>query len=360
MKIRHWAMTNGSGMHRVGESIAKAETALGFDSAIVDCQRESEAWTEAIEADVHVVHTHMPNPIQKKVTGKVVWVAHGTPDHVFQGSVEAGITASYGHADSLMLMQYWLRNADARVTFWPRHQWIYQQMVDKGTTVHCVPLGIDTEFWANGVTRGKYEGTPSVFTAENPHYIKWPYDLYIAWPAIFKALDGAKLHSIYLPRDMHRWFFPLVNANGCSYGSHISPITFPHDELRHVLKSIDYYVGLVRYGDFNHMGLQAACAGAKTISYAGNPYTDFWITEGDQRTMAVELTAILKGDVTPRSKLPVPDLADTARAMLAIYEGLYDGPSRRISQLDVPVVQPQAHNGTKHHRSGNRLVRHLG
>jgi hypothetical protein len=161
-----------------------------------------------------------------------------------------------------------------------------------------------------------------VLTAENPHTIKWPYDLYIAWPEIFDAVDGAKLHSIYMPRDMHRWVFPLVNANGCAYGSHISPITFAHEELRNVFKSVDFYCGLVRYGDFNQIALQANAGGARTISYAGNDHSDFWISEGDQRQMAKELTAILLGQVEPRAKTPVADITETTAGFKAIYESV--------------------------------------
>ena len=324
MKVIHWSLKNNSGMHRVAESIATAEKFAGLDSQNVDCSIRSEEWEAALDADVHVVHTHFPHELRKKVSKplKIVWVAHGTPDHVFQSSVEAGLGAPYGHSDPFMLMQYWLRNADARVTFWPRHQWIYQRLVDKTSKVHHVPLGVDKAFWAGGASRGKYEGTPSVLTAENPHYIKWPYDLYLAWPEVFDALDGAKLHSIYMPRDMHRWVFPLINANGTAYSSHISPVTFAHEELRNVFKSVDFYCGLVRYGDFNQIALQANAGGATTISYAGNEYADYWITEGDQRTMAVELTAVLNGSAEKRVKTPVPDIADTAAGFKAIYESL--------------------------------------
>jgi hypothetical protein len=334
MKVVHWSLKNGSGMHRVAESIAQAERVIGLDSLNVNCAVESDEWQAAIDADVHVIHTHLPDIFRKRVTKplKMVWVAHGTPDHVFQSSVEAGLGAPYGHGDSLMLMQYWLRNADARVTFWPRHQWIYQRMVDRGTTVYCLPLGVDTAFWAAGASRGKYEGAPSVFTAENPHYIKWPYDLFTLWPAVHDEITTAKLHAVYVARDQHRWFFPWVNANGCSYSAHISPATFPHDELRNVFKSIDFFVGLVRYGDFNQLGLQANAAGATSISYAGNPYSDYWITEGDQREMARQFVAILSGNVAKRPKTIVPDLAETARAMIDVYEQIVP-----VTSILVPV-----------------------
>lgn len=320
MKVIHWSLKNGSGMHRVSENIMDAEKALGIDSHHVDCSAKSEEWDKAVDADVHVVHTHLPDVLKKQLKHlRIVWVAHGTPNHVIQSSIEAG-AVGYGHSDSLMLMQHWLRNADARVTFWPRHQWIYQRMVDKGITVHHVPLGVDREFWADQPSRGKYQGEPSVWTGENPHWIKWPLDLYTIWPAILEEFPLAKLHSVYMPRDMHRWVFPFVNANGASYGAHISAQTWPHDELRSVFKSIDFFIGLVRYGDFNQLQLQASAAGATVISYRGNEYADYWMTEGDERMMAKDLIAILKGDVPKREKSPVPHIRDTAKAMIQIYE----------------------------------------
>jgi hypothetical protein len=184
-------------------------------------------------------------------------------------------------------------------------------------------MGIDTDFWAEGGSDGKWVGTPSVMTGENCHQIKWPLDLFIIWPWIYDQIPDACLHAIYLPNDMHRWFFPLVNRNGASYGAHITPLAFHGPALRNVFKSTDYQVGLVRYGDFNRMSLEAnAAKGCKTVSYRGNPYTDFWVTEGDQRKIAEELTEIIRGEVKPRVKSPVPNHLEMANTMKGLYETL--------------------------------------
>lgn len=333
MKIAHWTIENGSGMHRVAEAIKDAEIVLGLDSFITN-PTEPETWERAEHADVHVIHTHLPPEMKARATKpfKTVYVAHGTPDHVFQSSVEAGANWPYGFSNSLMMLMHWLRRADARVTFWPRHQWIYQTMVDQGTAVHCIPLGVDTAFWSSGVSRGKYQGTPSVWTAENCHTIKWPYDLFTIWPQVADGFPEACLHAGYLPKDEHWWFAPWVYANGAAYRAHISPTMWPHDELRNVFKSIDFQVGLVRYGDFNQLSLQANAAGVTSISYAGNPYADYWMREGDQRGMAMELTAILNGDVPKRVKSPVPDIAETAMAMRDIYESLVTTIGKRFHE----------------------------
>jgi len=310
-------------MHRVAESIALAECALGHDSILVNPQQPNE-WDAGVDADIHVLHTHFPVAMTKRLSKpqKIVYVAHGTPDHVFQSSVEDGSNFPYGFSNTLLQEMNWLKNADARVTFWPRHQWIFQQMVDNGTKVHLVPLGVDKAFWSAGATRGRFAGAPSVFAAENAHYIKWPYDLFVAWPDVARALDEATLHCIYLPKDMHWWFAPFCYANGSAYRSHISPITFDTEGLRNAFQSTDFFCGLVRYGDFNQLSLQANAAGATTISYAGNDYADYWVTEGDQRILVRELTAILKGETPKRAKTPVPDISETAAAMVAIYEGI--------------------------------------
>lgn len=324
MRIAHWYGFPGSGMANVCCSIAAAERAIGLDSHDINIHKvidnDLDEWADA---DIHVAHTHFPNEMRKRLTKplKLVWVGHGTPEHCFISAVESAKNG-YGHGDSWMLFQYWLQHADARVTFWPRHQAIMETMVDKGTKVHLVPLGVNREFWAKGVSKGKFAGNPSVFTAENAHQIKSPLDLFIAWPWVYGQVPDASLHACYVPSDQHRWFFPLVNRNGTSYGSHISSYTFPHVELRNVFKSVDFYCGLVRYGDFNKISLEANAAGCKTISYAGNEHSDYWLPEGDQRAIAAELVKILRGEVEPRQKTPVSDVSETALAMQAVYESI--------------------------------------
>jgi hypothetical protein len=337
MKVGHWTLFNGSGMNNVARSFVEAERKLGIDSHLCHLSDDKD-WSFMEDCDIHVSHTHFPDSMRKRLKKplKLVWICHGTPEHVFHSAVEAGTTGGYGHGDGFMLFQYWLRNADARVTFWPRHQAILQTMVDKGTDVHLVPLGVEKDFWSSGVSGGKYAGTPSVWSGENCHYIKWPLDLFLMWPWVYRELNGACLHVAYLPQDQHRWFFPLVNSNGASYGAHISKLTFHHDVLRNIFKSVDYFIGLVRYGDFNRLCLEANAAGAKTISYPGNPYSDFWLPEGDQRNTAAELVKVLKGEVEPRIKTGVPDIQETAEAMRKIYESILIGSIH-------PVLSPNGH-----------------
>ncbi len=322
LKVAHWTITNGSGMHRVAESLAKAETALGHDSILVDPTKE-ETWVLADDADVHVCHTHIPTQMKRRSTKpyRRVWVGHGTPDHVFENTIEEIARGSYGHGDGVMLMQYWLKEADAKVTFWPRHKSIYDRMLTKGARpTDCIPLGVDLEFWKAGKdTEGKFAGEPSVFTCENPHRIKWPYDLFNAWPDVSDELPDARLHCTYVARDMHRAIFPWINANGTAFTSYLSPAVYQWEWLRNAFRSTDFFCGLVRYGDLNHIGQQANAAGAKTISYIGNPHSDFWITEGSHVEMAKELLEIMKGDRAPRAKTPVADISETATAMVKVY-----------------------------------------
>ena len=325
MKVAHWVWLNKSGMARVAESMALAERAIGLDSVLVDVMGDLAKWELVHDADIHVCHTHIPDVQRRKFKAghKVVYVAHGTPEHIFKSAVEAGLNKGYGHADSWMLTQNWLRTADATVTFWPRHQALWKSLSDRRTKVECIPLGVDRTFWKPTPSQGKFAGSPSLFTAENCHDIKWPLDLFIAWPWVIERVNPeAKLHAAYLPNNQHRWFFPLVNRNGCSYASHISGESFDHERLRNAFCSVDYYVGLVRYGDHNRISLEANACGVKTISYAGNPYSTFWIPEGDQRVMADALVDIIEGKTPPREVSQVPDISETASAMKAVYESL--------------------------------------
>lgn len=320
MKIAHWAFKNGSGLHKLAEELANAECALGHESVLVNNLDPNE-WSKGLGADVSVLHSHIPDSIMPDIK-KLVYCIHGTPEHVFQSSVEMGINQGYGASDPFMMAQHFLNVSDAVVTWWERSRDIWQSMCHKNAKVHYVPMGVDKEFWQPVQTRGKYAGTPSLFTAENCHYIKWPLDLFYLWPWVLKEIPTAVLHVHYLPRDQHRWFFPLINANGASYKSYISAPPLDKPELKNAFCSTDFYIGLVRYGDVNKICLEAKSCGAKVISYAGNEWADYWITEGDQRNMTKELLAILKGETQPRQSKPIPDISETAKGMIEVYESL--------------------------------------
>ena len=320
-KIAHWCLINNSGMNNVAASLVASERSLGLDSVLVDCVTPS-AWPAGDNADIHVIHTHLPDAYLHTQKPKI-WIAHGTPEVMFHSGYEQGlINANYGHGDAWMMAQYWLQHCDVTVTFWERHQRIWKSLSDKRTRIELIPMGVDKEFWKPVPTGGKYAGSPSVFTAENQYEIKWYLDLFIAWPWITSQIHLARLHAIYLPKDQHRWFFPLVNRNGCSFHSHLGPQVFSRENLRNAFCSTDFVIGLVRYGDFDRLSLEANACGAKTITYKGNPYADYWITEGDQRTMADDLVAILSGKVFPRKKTPVAESKETATEMFRIYESL--------------------------------------
>lgn len=320
MRIAHWTLKNGSGMNKVAQELSDSEKALGYDSSVLSSFDLSD-YEVGMGADIHVSHSHVPDKV-RAAGGKTVWVGHGTPEHCFQTSVEAGTKGQYAHSDSWMLIQWWLQHADALVTFWPRHQKIWQSMCDKGRKVECVPMGVNKSFWMPIESRGKFAGTPSLFSCENSHYIKWPLDLAIMWGWIAEEMPEARLHLIYMPRDQHRWWFTLMNRNGSAYKSYISPIAFSPDELRNAFCSVDYFFSPVRYGDYNRVCLEAKSSGCKVVSFEGNPYADFWLPEGDQRRQAKELTEILNGHKEPEATESVPDILDTARAMISIYDGI--------------------------------------
>jgi hypothetical protein len=320
MKISHWTLKNNSGMFRVAEELATCENTLGIEAQVLDPFTEAD---KGMDSDIHVSHTHIPDVVRATSKGKIVWIGHGTPEHCFQGSVEAGLNKGYGHADGFMLVQWWLQNSDALVTFWPRHQAIWQSLCDKNTQVHYLPLGVDKTFWRPVESNGKYQGNPSVFSCENAHYIKWPLDLVIMWPWISRVFYEAYLHLIYLPTDQHRWWFPLMNRNGTHFKAHINGGAFAKPDLRNAFASVDFFTSFVRYGDFNRACLEAKATGCKIISFEGNPYADYWIPEGDQRRQCEAMIEIMKGKVEPRETEEVPDIMDTAKSLIKeVYEKL--------------------------------------
>lgn len=315
-------------MNRVAEGCLRGDLLAGLDAVIVNVQNPG-TWEHAFDADIHVAHTWFPETYNGKRLDRMltkplnlVYVAHGTPEFIFESSVDEGLFAGYGHGDPWMVFQHALQSADAVVTFWPRHAALYKTMLDKRSILATVPMGIDTDFWCPGETKGKYVGTPSVFFCESPHKIKWPYDILTAWPLIYPETDGACLHIKGMSVALNRWMFPLVNRNGSSYAAHISNLVDAPEGLRNTFRSVDYQIGPVRYGDFNRVSLEANAAGTKTISYAGNPYSDYWLSSHDQRVIATEMLSIFRGDIAPREKTEVPSLSDMATALHTVYERL--------------------------------------
>ena len=186
MKIVHWTLGNNSGLSGVAKDISKTEKGLGHDSLVIPSDNETEDWDKGVDADIYVIHSHFPDKVRKKAKGKIVFIAHGTPEHCFQTAIEQHTYHGYEGGNSFMLSSYWLRNADATVTFWPRHQAIWQSLTTKEVTL--IPLGVDLDFWKKVESKGKWAGSPSIVTMENPHYIKWPLDLFFAWPWVSKAI----------------------------------------------------------------------------------------------------------------------------------------------------------------------------
>ena len=327
-KIRHWVATNGSGMNHVAEQMAQAERYYDQDSKIVDIGKP-DTWEEALDADIQVCHTDFPEAARLKAKPhKSVFVVHGTPEVVFESTIERFAYPGYAPSDGWQLLKHWIRHADATVTFWERHASFYRSMLPQRVAeqmVRVVPLGVDKGFWAGGTSHGAYQGQPSVWMSENQARIKWALDTIIAWPMVTQELPNACLHAHYIPTGLHRFFLDLANSNDCAFKAHLSSSTYTHAQLRDIWKDVEFLWSPVRYGDHNNLFMQAAASGIQTISYAGNPYADFWIHEGDQREMARQLVPILRHDVEPRAdKLPVPDLTDMGMAMLCVYESLYD------------------------------------
>lgn len=344
MKIAHWSMKNGSGMHHVAESMARAELSAGVDSRCLDPFDPAEAdWEWALDADAHVGHTRIPDLIAKKPfkasctkPWRVVFPVHGTPELVFESTVTDGAANGYGAGRSYAGHQIGMQEADAIVTFWPRHRDLYDLATDKHTIVDLVPMGINAAYWQGGASKGKYEGAPSFFNCDNAYAFKWAIEVLRVWRLVLKDIPHAGLHISHIPTDLLRHVDALAMRYGSLTRAWVGSWSYDHDNLRNIYKSVDFYISPVRYGDFNRTSLEAGAGGAKVISYPGNEYADFWMPEGDQRAVAAMLVQIGKGDVEPRPKTPIPSEEDMAQAMIHVYERILDRAPTNFALGEIP------------------------
>lgn len=301
----------------MAEEISVAEKLAGLDSSCLDGDNPG-TFPKAEGADVHVIHGHLPAAFDTD-SAKKVFVAHGTPESCFISSMSESVLG-HGASDAFMQSLYRVKASDAVATFWPRHQAIWKSMMDRGRDVDLIPMGIDRSKWKRRECTGKWAGSPSLLTAENCHSIKWPLDLFTAMPWVMQELRDMRLHCFYIPLDQIRWWTMLSCANGSAYRTFMVSACMNSERLLDAFCSVDFYIGLVRYGDHDRICLEAKVAGCPVISHRGNEYADFWIDEGDQRTIAAQLLMILKGQVSKRESKPVPDISETAAALRKIYE----------------------------------------
>lgn len=318
MKVAHWTYFNGSGLTNVAQTMSAAEAKLGIDSIMCDTSKV-ETWGAGMDADIHVVHSHIPDKLAFDDATKIVVVEHGSPEHCFEVSVTQAMYQGYGAGDSWNISTYLCRRANVVVTFWPRQAAIWKTLTER--PVHVIPMGIDRSFWKRtGVL--PLAGTPSVFCAENAHTVKWPLDMVMMWPWIVKGLPDARLHAINLPTDQQRWWTSLSVLNNALYTAYIYAIKLGPEGLRNHFSAASFYYSPVRYGDHNRVCLEAASCGCKVISFEGNEYAHYWVREGDQRRQFEDIMDILRGNRPERVPAPVPASEEMAAAMLMIYGAL--------------------------------------
>lgn len=334
MKSLHWCSPNNSGMHHVAASMVRAELALGVEARMLDPHDSTKTgWELAAEADIHINHTHLPDEFRHK---PFVFPHHGTPELIFELSVRESegnpYNAGTGQAQHFRLMQ----DADAIVCFVPRHRDIFDLMTDKHTIVDLVPMGMDTAFWSAGVSPGRYAGKPSFLSCENAYPFKWAVDFLRVWKWVRDELADATLHVTNLPTNTLEQVKIMTARTGAVYGTVAGSWSYDANNLRNIFKQVDFYLSCVRFGDFNRMSMEAGASGLPVISYPGNPYADYWITEGDIRSAVKDLIAIGKGDVQPRAKAPIPSEQDMGQAMVHIYERVLDRPQTNFALGGIP------------------------
>jgi len=316
MKITHWALKNGSGLAQVAEDLSVCEKQAGIESIVCDALNPNDV-KMGMNADLHVAHAHIPSEIAVRHTKPWITVAHGAPEYVMETmATEDGLNQKgNSFAAGWMMMQ----QADAVVSFWDRHIKMYLNWTDK--PIYKINMGVPLGFWQKESVATKQPGTPAFLTCENSVRSKWILDLLLLFPWLLEDFPDAALNCYYVPMMQHKMFYPILYATKAVRGVYISSQKLNKQLLLQTLRGSDYYLNLCRYGDFNQMGMQAKAAGCKVISYRGNPYADYWITEGDQRDMAIQLLAIMKGWTQPRNNVePIPDTKDMVNGMLRVYQ----------------------------------------
>jgi len=154
------------------------------------------AW--ATKADIIVNHSGYDKTPIEKTDQPIVHIVHGRPRSSFISERKGG-TPIYSY--------HYQKNKDPRfkavVTFWPEHiPYIKVMFPDK--PIHCVPAGVDLDFWCPGESDYDFHGNTGEFNIVLTDAWRDDIDPYLPLnaAALYARQKCAKIHLYAVPKDL--------------------------------------------------------------------------------------------------------------------------------------------------------------
>ncbi len=242
------------------------ETKRYVEGGLVDAihtEMRTQDWGWAYKfANIHVIHFSFDKKLGK--LKPKVFMAHGTPEAVIEGSISRGDDAVLSGAE-------WINKFQATIVTSQRAKMFWGIFDSTGKKTHVVNKGIDLEWWQRSGTVQDLSGEPSVLYGEVWRGIKHPALLFYAMNEIYQRNDKARLNVWALNKNQKLWNSFIGQAGFWKFmGQQNLPGIEEYPE--HYYSRGDVLVSPVTAGDLSRVAQEAMACGCPVISWDTDPH----------------------------------------------------------------------------------------
>ncbi len=250
------------------ELVGKREVNRFIQGGMVDAihpELRTQDWGWAYKfADIHVIHY-----TYDKQLGKLkpkVFMAHGTPEAVLEGSMMRG-----DKAQPLLSGAEWINKFEATIVTSQRAKMFWGTFDSTGKKTHVVNKGIDLEWWQRSGTVRDVPGDPSVLYGEVWRGIKHPALLFYAMAELYRRNEKARLNVWSLSQNIELWTNFIGQAGFWHFmGQENLPGVIEYPE--HFYSRGDVLVSPVTAGDLSRVAQESMACGCPVISWDTDPH----------------------------------------------------------------------------------------
>jgi glycosyltransferase involved in cell wall biosynthesis len=244
----------------------------------------SISWEQAKKADIHVLHSWIPDEIKKDKTKKHVAVLHGPNEHMLWKEFTSNRT---DEAFNLHLRILW--TYDATIVHYQHEQDILE-LYDENNRLHLVPNSIDLDRYRGEPTfKWEFRNHPAILSCDTVRLEKLPAQIMWAMPKIAKRVPTARLNLFSLPLEgISTWRNMFCKSKGREVENLCENIQFEINDLRPFMRGADIGFNNNMNGIQSRAQMEMMAMGVPVIAYNGE-YTPYIARIWDLNSIAEQV-----------------------------------------------------------------------
>lgn len=315
MYIVHWTnwSPRQSGMFESVKDQIKYERKAGLQSDMADPNDKSKegrvdiddgwlspiSWENAKKADIHVLHSWIPDEIKKDKTKKHIAVLHGPSEHMLW---KEWISERKEEAFNLHINILWKYDATVVLN---KHELDIMELYDEHGKLHYIQNSIDLERYQTDEFSWKYNNHPAIMSCDVVRLEKLPAHIMWAMPRIVKRIPQARLNLFSLqlePIATYRNIF--CRSKGRNLEHLCESIQLENKNLQPFMRGADIGFNNNVSGIASRVTMEMQAMGVPVISYGGT-YTPYIAKIWDLDSIAEQVVRcwddLTKKDSTTRA-----------------------------------------------------------